>query len=80
MEILEEFGDVSGWQPNLLKSDLYFAGIDAAHMEDIREITGLSFGTMPFCYLGVPIAAHVLQFSHFGTFLKKFIDCVFLEL
>ncbi|KAK6150433.1 hypothetical protein DH2020_015365 [Rehmannia glutinosa] len=57
IDCLKDFGLKSGLQMNVLKSNIYMAGIGERETEEIFEFSQLVRGTMPFRYLGVPLAA-----------------------
>ncbi|XP_075515984.1 uncharacterized protein LOC142550821 [Primulina tabacum] len=48
---------MAGLRMNSLKSNIFMASIDEYNKQDILNITGFSIGTLPFRYLGIPIAA-----------------------
>lgn len=71
MECLRDFGSRSGLHLNVLKSNIYLAGIQGQIMEDIHSSTHLIRGSMPFRYLGIPLAATSLKVMHFGPLLDS---------
>jgi len=71
MESLLHFGARSGLSVNLLKSCLFTAGIFGDELFRLRQLIGIPLGSMPFRYLGVPLAAQRLQVAHFAPFTDK---------
>ncbi|XP_073024441.1 calcium-dependent lipid-binding protein-like [Primulina eburnea] len=72
MKCLNAFGDMAGLRVNLLKSNIYMAGVDDRSKQDILQLTGFAPGTLPFRYLGVPLAAKKLRSSDYC----KLVDAV----
>ncbi|XP_075492539.1 uncharacterized protein LOC142530599 [Primulina tabacum] len=72
MKCLNAFGDMAGLRVNLLKSNIYMAGVDDRSKQDIIQLTGFAPGTLPFRYLGVPLAAKKLRSSDYC----KLVDAV----
>lgn len=56
---------------NTTKSCLYTVGFHGQKLKEIKELTNIPKGTMPFCYLGIPIVAKKLKVSCFDCFLNK---------
>ncbi|XP_022897681.1 uncharacterized protein LOC111411376 [Olea europaea var. sylvestris] len=71
LDCLSKFGLVSGLRLNILKSSLYTAGIHGQLLEDILELTNVPRGSMPFRYLGIPLASGKLKISCYASFLDK---------
>lgn len=71
MDCLNKFGEVSGLRMNNLKSSLFTAGIFGHDLEDIQDVINIPRGTMPFRYLGIPLAAEKLKVSCYAPFLDK---------
>lgn len=71
MDCLHNFGNKSGLRANTLKSNLYTAGIYGQDLDDIQILTNIPVGTMPFRYLGIPLAAERLTVMHYAPFLDK---------
>ncbi|XP_075515951.1 uncharacterized protein LOC142550775 [Primulina tabacum] len=57
MQCLQNFGNTAGLRMNSSKSNIFMASIDDYNKQDILNITGFTIGTLPFRYLGIPIAA-----------------------
>ncbi|KAI5668105.1 hypothetical protein M9H77_17958 [Catharanthus roseus] len=47
------------------------SGMDEYEKEAITDLTGFSEGTMPFCYLGVPLSGVYLKVADFAPLLHK---------
>ncbi|XP_022873084.1 uncharacterized protein LOC111392029 [Olea europaea var. sylvestris] len=71
MDCLSKFGLVSGLQLNILKSSLYTTGIHGQLLEDILQLTNVPRDSMPFRYLGIPLALGKLKVSCYAPFLDK---------
>jgi len=71
MDSLRDFGLKSGLCANLLKSSLFTAGVYGEELIQLRQLTGIPVGAMPFRYLGVPLVAQRLQADHFTPFVDK---------
>ncbi|GJS48359.1 histidine kinase 3, partial [Tanacetum coccineum] len=54
---LEEFSHVSGLNPNLGKSTIFFESIKERDKQDLLEILPFKCGKLPLRYLGVPLLA-----------------------
>jgi len=71
VDCLSDFGAVSGLRVNVLKSNMYCAGIMEQDLEALQNLSMFSRGLMPFRYLGVPIAAAKLRVHHFSPLIDK---------
>ncbi|XP_022870493.1 uncharacterized protein LOC111389759 [Olea europaea var. sylvestris] len=71
MDCLSKFGSVSGLKLNILKSSLFTAGVHGQILDDIMELTCVPRGSMPFRYLGIPLALDKLKVSGYAPFLDK---------
>lgn len=69
MDCLKGFGNCSGLNMNLQKSNIFLAGLGPQHCDNILAESQLSLGTMPFRYLGIPMAASSLKVQDFSPFL-----------
>ena len=67
---LEVFKDISGLQMNKDKTDLFIAGLNP---EETNTITLFGFrkGSLPICYLGLPLMHRKLQKSEYSPLLDK---------
>ncbi|XP_022880540.1 uncharacterized protein LOC111397792 [Olea europaea var. sylvestris] len=61
MDCLSNFGNASGLRMNTLKSSLFTAGIHGQELEEIQALTNIPKVTMPFRYLGIPLASVKLK-------------------
>lgn len=73
---LNEFAAISGLSANLRKSRIFTAGIQGGDMQDILTITGFQRGSVPFQYLGLPLAAQKLRVSFYAPLIDKISDCI----
>lgn len=71
-ECLKQFAECSGLQASVDKSCLFSAGVHGHDNDSLLEASGFQKRSMPFKYLGVPIAAARLSFVHFHPFLERF--------
>ena len=71
MDSLRDFGLKSGLCANLIKSILFTAGVYGEELVQLRQLTGIPVGAMPFRYLGVPLATQRLQLDHLHLLLIK---------
>lgn len=65
MECMKEFGDTSGLQLNINKSNIYLPGLNEYETSCILDISHLGRGDYPFRYLGVPIMAESMKVVHY---------------
>lgn len=65
MDCLNRFWDVARLRVNLLKSNIYMAGVAQGVRHEIFEITGFSQGHLPIRYLGIPLASRRLKTSDY---------------
>lgn len=70
-ECLTQFGGMSGLRANVLKSQMFLAGIQGLDRQRILEITGIPEGILPVRYLGIPLAAEGLRVLHYAPLLEK---------
>lgn len=71
MNCPDKFGFTSGLKINTLKSSRYTVGIYENELERIMDISNFSKGTMPFRYLGIPLASEKLKVSSYAPLLEK---------
>ncbi|KAK6149457.1 hypothetical protein DH2020_016982 [Rehmannia glutinosa] len=71
LDCIEDFGNKSGLRMNVLKSNIFIAGINVRDTGQILSLSHLSRGSMPFRYLGIPLAAERLKVAHFEELTKK---------
>lgn len=68
---LTSFGDVSGLRTNALKSQIFMAEVQEGVRDHMVSLTGISLGTFPVRYLGVPLAAEGLRVIHYAPLLEQ---------
>ncbi|GKD07238.1 RNA-directed DNA polymerase, eukaryota, reverse transcriptase zinc-binding domain protein, partial [Tanacetum coccineum] len=73
MCILEFFLDVSGLKINLAKSRIFGIGIPMADVVNIARAINFSYGSLPFNYLGLPVALRISFFWGFNENEKKIV-------
>lgn len=56
---------------NLDKSEVYFGGVSADIQKELRELLGVSQGTIPFRYLGVPLSSKKLTIAQCRPLVEK---------
>ena len=71
LDVLNKFGKVSGLVINPQKSSIYFGGVGISAKQAILLDTGLSEGSFPVRYLGVPLSPHRLLASQFTPLLQN---------
>ncbi|XP_022855690.1 uncharacterized protein LOC111376908 [Olea europaea var. sylvestris] len=71
IDCLDKFGLASGLKINTTKSSIYTAGIFGYELQNIMEVSKFSKGSMPFRYLGIPLASEKLKVSSYAPFLEK---------
>ncbi|XP_022895208.1 uncharacterized protein LOC111409387 [Olea europaea var. sylvestris] len=62
---------IIGFEDQHYESSIYTAGIFGYELQTIMEISKFSKGTMPFRYLGIPLASEKLKVSSYAPFLEK---------
>lgn len=55
----------------VLKKNIYIAGVNDFEANNLAAVVHLSRGTLPFKYLGVPLAAKKLYFSQCNILIDK---------
>lgn len=71
MKCLNDFRDMTGLHTNVLKSNLFCAGVSDIVRYDLRQLTGFQMGVFPFRYLGIPIASTKLKISDYCPLFDK---------
>lgn len=66
MNCLRNFGDTASLRINLQKSNVYIACVDDYVRQDIMNVIGFSNGTLPFRYLGIPLASTKLKTADYS--------------
>lgn len=62
-EQLEIFSATSGLRANMEKSEVYLSGVEEEERNTICQILGMSQGSLPIRYLGVPFSHKKLTLS-----------------
>jgi len=65
------FSEASGLQANTEKSSIYIAGVTDHTKQSIIEALGFIEGTLPFRYLGVPLASQKLGVNAYLPLIEK---------
>ena len=73
LQAFHSFSHASGLSANLDKSNLYFCGVDSCSLSEILEMTQIPLGSIPFKYLGVPLAARKLSYSECNPLIEKIV-------
>lgn len=55
LSVMDHFASLSGLHINAAKSSIYSAGQNMIGLHQNAEIRGLSVGSLPFRYLGLPL-------------------------
>ncbi|KZV37118.1 hypothetical protein F511_15038 [Dorcoceras hygrometricum] len=71
-ERLQEFANMSGLRVSAPKLNIYIAGTSDSRKQEIIHSTGFIEGTLPFRYLGIPLASAKLRRSDY----RELIDCI----
>ncbi|XP_021836221.2 uncharacterized protein [Spinacia oleracea] len=74
LEGFKVFSDTTGLQANPSKSSVYCCGIEEHTKLNIGTISGFTFGTLPFRYLGVPISTRNLQAGECDLVVDKMVS------
>ncbi|XP_042403944.1 uncharacterized protein LOC121993642 [Zingiber officinale] len=69
MDCLEKFGMMAGLRPNISKSCIYLAEVEEDVRQDLIDITGFQEGTMPYRYLGIPLASEKLKIADYSPLI-----------
>jgi len=71
LDCLKDFGCKSGLKANVLKSNVFTAGLQGHDLESILNLSSFSRGSMPFRYLGIPLAAEKLRVNYYDPLIIK---------
>lgn len=71
MDKVRDFSASTGLKISILKSKIYFGGVDDNTINQIQQETGFAVGNMPFRYLGVPLASKKLTVSQCQPLIEK---------
>ncbi|KAJ9567950.1 hypothetical protein OSB04_003916 [Centaurea solstitialis] len=69
--VLDDFAKLSGLNPNIAKSAVYFSNVDLHTVRDIMNVLPFQIGNLPFRYLGVPLSSKRLVVSDFAPLVAK---------
>lgn len=68
---LQKFSKAFGLQPNQDKSEVYLSGVSEEVKERSLDVLGMSEGSLPFRYLGVPLSSKKLSYSQCRSLIDK---------
>ncbi|KAL0740389.1 hypothetical protein Bca4012_081902 [Brassica carinata] len=70
LQILQDFENRSGLGISLQKTYIFSAGLKPHEVENIKQATGLTSGTLPVRYLGVPLCTKKLSLLNCAPLLQ----------
>lgn len=70
-DMLQDFYAMSGLQPNLQKSSVFFAGVFESAKQEFFQILAIPEGVLPVRYLGVPLITTRLHATDCQVLLDK---------
>lgn len=65
MDKVKNFSTATGFNVSMFKSKIYFGGVDGDTCKIIHQEIGVAICTIPFKYLGVPMASRKLLISQY---------------
>ncbi|XP_021776382.1 uncharacterized protein LOC110740209 [Chenopodium quinoa] len=68
---IQKFSSASGLSANLSKSEVYFGGISEIDQDNLRNILGMSKGSLHFRYLGVPLSSKKLTIAQSRPLIER---------
>lgn len=71
MQCLNDFSEMAGLRENVLKSNMFLAGVTDSVKTAILQLTGFQEGHFPFRYLGAPLASIKLKISDYSPLLDS---------
>lgn len=71
LEILEEFKTMSGLAVSIQKTAFYICGLNEQEVSSITNQTGITHGTLPIRYLGVPLCTKKLSILNCEPLLQQ---------
>lgn len=71
MSGVQLFSSISGLKPNMQKSDCFFGNVSCEVIQSILDTTGLSQGSFPIRYLGLPLITGKLKISDCMPLVRK---------
>ncbi|XP_024004985.1 uncharacterized protein LOC112082116 [Eutrema salsugineum] len=76
LSILDEFRSVSGLGISRQKSVVFIDGGSLQRCKDLADPVGLQYGSLPVCYLGVPLSTQKLKKQDYQPLLDRIRNCV----
>ncbi|KAK9682080.1 hypothetical protein RND81_10G048700 [Saponaria officinalis] len=73
---LRRFSDISGLEPSLEETNIFFGGVPAGVQVRLMALTGFSKSTLPIRYLGVPLAGGRMTVKMFDSLMDKLFKSV----
>ncbi|XP_021728380.1 uncharacterized protein LOC110695460 [Chenopodium quinoa] len=70
-QAFSKFFEASALSTNLDKSEVYFGGVPIEVHTELRELLGVSQGSTPFSYLGVPFSSKKLTIAQCRPLVEK---------
>lgn len=70
-DCLHGFATTAGLKANVLKSNIYTAGVSEEVKLDLLQLTGFQTGRLPFKYLGIPLASIKIKMADYGPLLEQ---------
>lgn len=71
MEQFQRFSSCSGLKANEDKCEIYFTGVDDNVEHNIYKALGIRNGSLPFRYLGIPLASRKLEYGECKVLADK---------
>ncbi|XP_021765919.1 uncharacterized protein LOC110730423 [Chenopodium quinoa] len=66
-----KFSGASGLSANLDKSEVYFGGVSIDVQAELKDLLGVSQGSIPFRYLGIPLSSKKLIIAQCRPLVEK---------
>ncbi|GAV74291.1 hypothetical protein CFOL_v3_17771, partial [Cephalotus follicularis] len=70
-DVLHNFAEVSGMQPNLDKCQIFYGNVDSVVRNRASNLLHISEGSLPIRYLGLPLLASKLSYKDCKVLLDK---------
>jgi hypothetical protein len=74
MAKLQDFSLSTGLVVNPSKCKIYYGGVEENVKVCIRQSTSFDGGSLPFCYLGVPLTSKKLSIHHYMPLADRIVD------
>ncbi|XP_021730591.1 uncharacterized protein LOC110697534 [Chenopodium quinoa] len=71
LQAFQKFSCASGLMANLSKSEVYFGGISDFDKDQLQTFLGMSRGSLPFRYLGVPLSSKKLTVAQYRPLVER---------